>query len=1417
MTQVGRNSLCPCGSGKKFKKCCLDKKRAASGLPSGGNLVPAKRPRMADPDFFIGQNIKIIEDFFHSSLKVAKAKKWLSKHIFELKFRTFKRSDGEVTLDCLDTGPLRAEKMSLGVMVSAKGEIRGFPGGEFALEASLFLLYIAMNPKNSTFKYNEKENGLSFKIFRSLVSHKEKNSLRLEAAILLLPHIMKSKFTAQIKKFKIPSQELPKRDSHYPCENFDRPSPLPFNYAVDETLPDDASVQERMNELGRYFNNLELNKDISDSLLEEEGIFFQFNDGSLIKYRDIDISPYGALLPFDMLPGHKRPIKGRQASKLQVLPESWFFGEKAKDYNYSYHYYRQGRELGQMTFTNYLGQLVRYVEKYKLPLYMTNANNVDGELLVGQKLIGLNNIVEAPLSSYRLKVDGSTITGELAEYANPEGCIILNEIYFLDVKKQQLVFHSMNELKGLVTQNREEVVKEMGRDEVLSFSYTLIEQEMNSNFLNCLSRDFNAQYGHPLTILNLEEINAERLELQYYLSQQESDKLGVSLKVACSDGDFFYENIPGKITKYLIATHEGVGNLFEGENTDLAVATKGEARKNDLKFLRHGGLFTFLLMECLQAFLDGNDGPFSSAKLKKNIHGKLGHVFKQIAEKEKRFFAIDEEMDLTLVKLKDYCSSKMTRLVNCFVDDFAASPGLNNYLSVVASSSGMRVFKFNFQKVYYSFLRDLIQTLLLKDHKFSFLRATHKNFEAFWSQFMGPFSAQNKSVIELKSRETGILIADRLLPKIIYNPIMRKTLQIDNIPVLELVAEDFSASFHLPEATPDRELNLDWFELNPQIFFHGRSISLNEMMIYLNQDYMEHNGKFYFIDKKNIPAMKWLEYFWLKLQNHKKGKRLKKENSQNIIEVPRCEALDILALRLAGIPVIGGPRWKEICAEFDQLKGEHYKTQNIFSGKFKLPLKDYQKIGTSWLLNLYQLGLGGILADDMGLGKTIQTIGFLELLNLQGKLKKNLIIMPTSLVYNWCEEIKKFAPHLTVFIFQSKEKEKLKISLEQSEDCILLMTYGLLKENRPFIDEFSWNTAIFDEAQNLKNIVAKRTAAARGLKARAKFCLTGTPMENHYGEFYSMIDLCVPGALGTYADFKKIYVPSATAKSLSETTINPADVAFLRLKTSPLVLRRMKETILQELPTKTETVIKLPFERKQAEIYRDIALSWNAKIQQINREKGENSSQLQMFTALLRLRQVCSFPQIIESISYDKTPPKFEMLLAAALELTGNNESILVFTNFKTTLKFLKKAFIEAGIETFSLTGDMTINARSKALAGFNQSPKASILIMTLKTGGVGLNLTKASYVFHIEPWWNPATENQATDRAYRLGQNKKVQVYRYIMQDSVEEKIQTLKGIKMQAFNELFYEESGPSLETGAQLSQKGLTQADFAHLLGI
>ncbi len=598
---------------------------------------------------------------------------------------------------------------------------------------------------------------------------------------------------------------------------------------------------------------------------------------------------------------------------------------------------------------------------------------------------------------------------------------------------------------------------------------------------------------------------------------------------------------------------------------------------------------------------------------------------------------------------------------------------------------------------------------------------------------------------------------------------------------------------------------IDWFDLHPRFFLNGVEINATQAQKLSKGGLLEWNGKFYMLKDRALPSLQRLERFWETL-SLSKNKERSRSADDSILRLPRNQTLELLLLRASGIPIQGNEAWTAVCDFYDSLSTE--RPAFALPDTLRGDIKPYQQHGVAWIYDLYRLGLGGILADDMGLGKTLQTLAFLEKLRATGEMKHVLIIVPTSLTYNWISEGEKFAPELPLKIFQPKEKDAMTAFLGANPHAAVICTYGLLVEHDEFFRQFPWNIHVYDEAQSLKNIASQRTYASRSVPARFKLCLTGTPLENHLGELFSLLDLVVPGCMGSLESFRKKYV--------NPREIPVDEVEILKLKVKPLVLRRHKSEILKELPPKIESRVALPFEEKQRKIYRDIALSWNEKVKSSVAQYGEAQSQMMMLTALLRLRQACSDPAALPQTKYPLVPPKISLLIESLEEIVESGESALVFTQFLSTYQRIKSQMAEHKIPSFDIHGGLSHAQRQKALTAFKDHAGGAVLLMTLKTGGVGLNLTKASYVFHIEPWWNPAVENQATDRTHRMGQTNTVQVYRYLMQESVEEKIEILKKRKEDRFQALFGK-TGLDEETitASQTAATGLSQEDFEFLI--
>lgn len=875
---------------------------------------------------------------------------------------------------------------------------------------------------------------------------------------------------------------------------------------------------------------------------------------------------------------------------------------------------------------------------------------------------------------------------------------------------------------------------------------------------------FNRRFDQNLEV-EVEKVPAEEIELAVDLANRRVEHLHFSL--------YWKEDkipLPKGFDTVFRAMEEGLGSWFWEDNKDLAPRTKGEKRTNTLKLLRHAGFFHLLFQEATTNIDDK----------------KLLHRAKELAIASVLKHPTYDDQEVSDVWAEDF-GSKSSIALNRFIADFFSEDKKEHFFQ--SRGEFYEVDLGPIMRLFFNYLADLLRRTL--DEKL-YMKQRFKEFK-----FIEGSRRENTAVLSLKGAFEGLIMSE---------PTSGLRILFEGKPVEALEEEDVQSVFRIDEGKEA----IDWFELHPEVFFKGRRVRKSNDLVFHGGGFVEHQGQFYLISKNALPKVKWLDYFWKRLRSKGNKKEFAFEGS--IEQVPKSQTLELLAMKEAGMPIEGGKRWQTIEESFHRLKNRTPGETDLDIKNYQVPLKGFQRIGTQWMLDLISLGLGGVLADDMGLGKTIQSIGALEWLRLKRKMGHCLVVVPTSLTYNWMSEIEKFAPKIKAFNYSSQNRDKHAEFLKKNKQTVTVITYGLFARNCKYLaDDAHWNLVFFDEAQNLKNIKATRTGYARKFECDAKFCLTGTPMENHFGEFYSLIDLAVPGALGPYAQFMRTFDFKAS-KGVSFDRLE-RDVEFLRLKTGPLVMRRTKEKILSELPEKSEQTLKLDFEKKQEEIYRDIAIAYNKKIKEVVDERGSAKSQLEVLSAILRLRQACSYPDALPQVDYDKEPPKIKTLTAQLEQVSQEGHKALVFTNFKSTLEAIEWKIKNIGVPCFSISGATTKAKREKILKAFEETEGSAVLAMTLKTGGVGLNLTAASYVFHVEPWWNPAAESQATDRAHRMGQKNKVQVYRYIMKDSIEEKIEVLKQRKTFAIEGLLSEKVDGLKK--ASYAKSGLTYEDFEYLI--
>lgn len=456
-------------------------------------------------------------------------------------------------------------------------------------------------------------------------------------------------------------------------------------------------------------------------------------------------------------------------------------------------------------------------------------------------------------------------------------------------------------------------------------------------------------------------------------------------------------------------------------------------------------------------------------------------------------------------------------------------------------------------------------------------------------------------------------------------------------------------------------------------------------------------------------------------------------------------------------------------------KEENYDVPKDLNAK----LREYQIKGYNWLKTIENLGFGGILADDMGLGKTIQTITLL----LSNKNKKSLIITPTSVVYNWKNEFEKFADTLKVGVIHGSINERNKVKDNYKEYDVLLTTYGTLRSDFDWYEDKRFDFCIIDEAQNIKNKKSKITELVKSIKSNCKLALTGTPIENNLLELWSIFDFIMPGYLYNEERFKGKF-------------LNGDDEGLKELKEliSPFILRRLKEEVLDELPDKIEKEYLIPMTFSQKQIY-------NSYMKEVKKKFKENKkikdNKIVILSYLTKLRQLCLDPSLLID-DFKEESAKIKAVKEIIKETIESNKKIIIFSQFTSVLKKIGNKLEEEDINYLYLDGSIKAKERINLVNEFNNRDK-NIFLISLKAGGVGLNLTSASVVVHFDPWWNPAVQDQATDRAHRLGQKNIVEVIKLISKDTIEEKIIKLQEEKKELISKIIDGDtlSGETLNT--------------------
>lgn len=478
-------------------------------------------------------------------------------------------------------------------------------------------------------------------------------------------------------------------------------------------------------------------------------------------------------------------------------------------------------------------------------------------------------------------------------------------------------------------------------------------------------------------------------------------------------------------------------------------------------------------------------------------------------------------------------------------------------------------------------------------------------------------------------------------------------------------------------------------------------------------------------------------------------------------------------VKKSGVNLLKGSELlKSICDKITEVEGLDY---DVPTG-LKANLREYQIIGYKWLKTVSYMGFGGILADEMGLGKTIQTIGFL--LSEQGA--KSLIVTPTSLIYNWKDEFEKFAPDLRVGIVHGNKEQRGTVIKSREDYDVILTTYGTLRMDFEIYKGIKFDFCIIDEGQNIKNHLSQTTERLKDINAKCRFALTGTPIENNLMELWSIFDFIMPDYLYTKEKFQYRFVNG-----------RQDNIEELKTLIRPFILRRLKQDVLKELPDKIEKKFLVEMTVGQSRAYKSYMRSVKEKL------KNNKEDRITIFSYLTKLRQLCLDPSLLIE-DYLGGSGKFKVAMELIEESINQGKKILLFSQFTAVLKNISKVLDDNGVEYLYLDGSTKAIDRVKMVDEFNKSSTIKIFLISLKAGGTGLNLTSANVVIHFDPWWNPAIEDQATDRAHRIGQKNSVQVIKLVAKGTIEEKIINLQEDKKELINNVINGE----LQNGSLLS---------------
>ena len=627
------------------------------------------------------------------------------------------------------------------------------------------------------------------------------------------------------------------------------------------------------------------------------------------------------------------------------------------------------------------------------------------------------------------------------------------------------------------------------------------------------------------------------------------------------------------------------------------------------------------------------------------------------------------------------------------------------------------------------------------------------------------------------------------------------TLAASSVPFGQTLSKDIPDKIIIepePEALSMTDFYFDahssekwWFKIEMHIEVNGKKIPLLPILLKALRGQsiaeLDRKGKFIFaIDDGTVCSLPYerISVILKAVQEVLNFESVRDSLHMSIVQAAQLvQEADIVGANFAGAEKLFD------FAEF--LKTLQFENHVESPSNLLATLRDYQRLGLTWLQILAKQKLGGILADDMGLGKTVQLIAHVCLEKQTGAEGPFLVVCPTSVLPNWLSECEKFAPHLKVVAYHGSARDEALGDFGSAD--LIVTTYPILTRDIDVLADFQYCGIALDEAQTIKNHGTKLAQAARRLKAQYRFCLTGTPVENHLGELWSQFEFLLPGFLGDQTRFRSKF------RNPIEKEGNAERKEFLAKRIKPFLLRRTKQEVAKELPDKTTIVQKIELSSVQKDLYETVRLASSKQLTEQISQSGFKNSHIMILDALLKLRQVCGDPRLVKldvaralgNSSKTRQSAKLEELLEILMQLVVEGRKVLIFSQFTSMLTLIANELKSKNLDFVTITGDT--RDRKTPVDNF-QNGAVQIFLISLKAGGTGLNLTAADTVIHYDPWWNPAVEEQATDRAHRIGQTKKVFVYKLIAKGTIEEKMLELQERKRELAQSIYDEHAALS-----------------------